>query len=571
MTCRASQRGATRAAILCIAAALGWSIPAFGQNIPVQTREQLDIGREAAERLRERERADFSTETPQTEDDATAIDDASGAVTFRLEAVTFDGSTLYTPERLGTISESFVGTDITLGGLREIADRVEALYRGDGYVATRVIVPPQTIRNGRVTMQVFEGKIIHYEINGDIGPVKQQIARLLDNLLTDEPARQADIERYMLLARDLPGISLTGTLRNAGDSAPGGVVLVVDTALKSIDAFVNTANQSAEPTGPYTLNGGASSNSKTEFGERIGGILAMPYQVGEQMTAYGIYEQSLGNDGLMGRFEITASQARPGDLLDDLNLRTVTLIASAELEYPLVRSRNFSLWDRAGVEFLNEETSLDGVELFEDQFKVLYGGLRGVLNVPLGGQFQFDLLGRAGLDFLGHSTSNSRFDAQTDFALFRGEASFAQPLPPFFEMFLAFRGQLADRPLPSAEEFSLGELTIGRGYEPGTITGDSGFGMVGEVRYFTPGVEATWLDEFQVFGFFDYGRVYDRGNPTQNPDGFEELYSAGFGSRVRMFEDVFGEVYVAFPLTVGLSTSDFRPEPGLRFNLTKFF
>ena len=38
-------------------------------------------------------------------------------------------------------------------------------------------------------------KIIHYEINGEIGDVKKRIAMFLDNLLTDKPAQAGWLNR----------------------------------------------------------------------------------------------------------------------------------------------------------------------------------------------------------------------------------------------------------------------------------------------------------------------------------------------------------------------------------------
>ena len=124
-------------------------------------------------------------------------------------------ATVYSAEDLLPAYEEFLDQDVGIGELRVIADRIEQIYREDGFIAARVVVPPQTIEDGRPTFQVFEGRIVHYEINGDIGPVKELIAAYLENLITDKPARFDDIERYLLLARDIPGISLTGTLRPA--------------------------------------------------------------------------------------------------------------------------------------------------------------------------------------------------------------------------------------------------------------------------------------------------------------------------------------------------------------------
>ena len=194
---------------------------------------------------------------PVEEEQAPAPLAEPSALSFILRGVSIENATIYSEAELRPIYEPFLGTEVTLGGLREIANRIENRYRDDGYVATRVIIPPQAITDGVPTLEVYEGKIIYYEINGDIGPVKKRIARLLDNLITGEPARWSELERYLLLARDLPGISLTGTLRSAGESAPGGIILVVDTARKAVDGFVGSQNLNAESTGPFTIAGGA--------------------------------------------------------------------------------------------------------------------------------------------------------------------------------------------------------------------------------------------------------------------------------------------------------------------------
>ena len=47
---------------------------------------------------------------------------------------------------------------------------------------------------------------------------------------------------------------------------------------------------------------------------------------------------------------------------------------------------------------------------------------------------------------------------------------------------LSPRAQYSDDPLFAFEEFSGGNYTAGRGYDPGIITGDSGFGFQSEVR-----------------------------------------------------------------------------------------
>ena len=540
-------------------------VPSLGQIAP--SRQELEEQFEPE--TRPGPAPEFGVEE---EEPAPVALDETAAYSFVLRGLDVANATVYDDDDFRDIYESFLDTEVTIGGLREIANRIEAQYRDDGYVATRVIIPPQAIAGGIARLEVFEGKIIHYEINGEIGPVKKQIARLLDNLLTDEPARWSELERYLLLARDLPGISLTGTLRPAGETAPGGVILVVDTARKAVDGFVSLQNRNAEPTGTFTISGGLALNSNTEYAERLGAVALLALEVPEQVSGFLSYEQSLGNDGL--RFALSAIHgfSEPRDALKTLDLVSNTTILTAELEYPIVRSRRFSLWTRGGFEYEDERVSVGTPhqELYDDQLRIIYGGARMIALPPLGGVTQFDVEVRQGLSQFG-AFAASKPDASEDFTLIQAQASHRQPIPPFFEIYLEARAQRASEPLPSLEEMSLGELTIGRGFEPGSLTGDSGFGLRGELRYFPPGLETWWLQDFSAFAFADYGRVDDFGNPTANPDGFEELASLGFGVRFQAFETVIGEFYYAQPLTKALETADREPNGGVKFTLTKFF
>ena len=481
-------------------------------------------------------------------------------------------------EAIREIFEPFIGTDITIGGLREIGNRIEELYRDDGFLATRVIIPPQTIENGIAQLQVHEGRIIHYEVNGDIGPVKKKIASLLDNLITDKAARRTDVERYLLLARDLPGISLTGTLRSAGDNLPGGVILVVDTARKANDGFVELQNRNAQSTGPFTLAGGVAANSNSEYAERIGGIVLASIDVPEQFSGFGTAEMSLGNDGLVVRLEAIHGLVEPGNLLADLDLNVTSSSLLVETEYPMVRSRRFSLWTRGGLELTDTRTSLgdkpNDDELYDDQLRVLFAGARGLWLAPLDAQMIFDIEFRKSMDFLGASTGpslgRSRVDSPVDdYALVRAEVSYAQPILQAFELYGRAGFQISDVPLPVYEEVVLGEFTYGRGYEPGSIVGDRGFGFAGEIRFFPPGRDFSWLDRLEVYGFIDYGRVYDIGMPTGRE--YEDLTSVGFGTRFQALESLYGDFYLAMPQTVGLSTLGVKPKPGVKFTLTQFF
>lgn len=519
-----------------------------------------------------------------TEAQPEAAEQMAETFTFQLNGVNITRATVYDESDFAPLYEDFVGTEVTLGNLREIADRIEALYRDDGYVATRAIIPPQTISDGIPTIEVYEGQVVYYEINGEIGPVKKQIAKLLDNMITGKPARWSELERWLLLARDLPGISLTGTLRSAGDTAPGGVVVVIDTARKPIDGFVNFQNLSADPTGPVTLSGGLAFNSNTEVAERVGFVaLNTVIQPTEQVSGFMSYQQSLGGDGLLLKASGTRTKSHPGAELKNARIETNSLVLNVQLEYPLFRGRRFSLWTRGGFEYIDQDsmTGKDS-EIFDDQVRVFFGGLRGIWRPWGGGLTQFDLEVRQGLKTYGASTTNStttptgsrsRSDAEPDFLLFRGELEHLQPLGPLWAIDLRGVGQYSNKPLTSVEEMALGDLTIGRGYEAGSVTGDSGYGVASELRFSTPDFVSEplqkYIDRVEIYGFFDYARVFDKNTPFS--ESFQDVASTGFGVRIQALRTFYADFYYAIPLQKGLEIESHEPGNGLYFNLTKYF
>lgn len=538
----------------------------------VISREQVQIG-DSAPKVPVKPEGAAPSEPPTAQAPA-----ANPSVNFTLTGLEIVNATVYDPTDFEPLYADLVGAQVSLTQLRGIADAIQQKYRDDGYLATRVIIPPQAIANGKPKFDVYEGKIIYYEIKGEIGEVKKQIARLLDNLITDKPAKWSELERYLLLARDLPGISLTGTLRSAGDTAPGGVILVVEAARKAVDGFVNAANRNAETTGPYTLSGGIALNSNTEYAERLGAVALTTVDPLEQLSGFLSYEQSIGSDGLIVRATGTRSISEPGNSLDPVNLVSNASIANLTFEYPIVRSREFSLWTKGGFEYIDQRLFSDGGELFDDQLRVFFAGFRGTWIPPLIGgltQFQGDV--RQGLTSYGASRTassrRSRNDAEPDYTIVRVKLEHTQPLFAALSTNVRAIGQLSSEPTSSFEEFSLGELTVGRGFDPGALTGEAGFGVAFELRASDPSLIAKELQDYvqnvEVYGFFDYGQVYDRDSAL--PEDFQDLASAGFGIRIRAFDNLLADFYYAQPVIDALSTSARRPNGSVRFNVTKFF
>ena len=92
------------------------------------------------------------------------------------------------------------------------------LYRSDGYVLSTVSVSHR--RKLRLRFEVTEGRIASVKLDGDIGPAGTQVLRFLNRLTEKQPIRfWATLERYLLLAQDVPGVDDPGGAGTIGGSA----------------------------------------------------------------------------------------------------------------------------------------------------------------------------------------------------------------------------------------------------------------------------------------------------------------------------------------------------------------
>ena len=82
--------------------------------------------------------------------------------------------------------QHMLGKQVSLAELVDLANRLTAKYRQDGYLLTQVVVPEQSIEGGKVRLQVIEGYLEHVQIKGTVdGPrvrVEELLAPLTENV-----------------------------------------------------------------------------------------------------------------------------------------------------------------------------------------------------------------------------------------------------------------------------------------------------------------------------------------------------------------------------------------------------
>ncbi|MCX8501741.1 MAG: hypothetical protein ORO03_08640, partial [Alphaproteobacteria bacterium] len=138
---------------------------------------------------------------PETPSTATV---AEGTITQFL-GVSIEGSTVYSDAELQSIVAPLIGKRAEVGKLYEAARIITDKYRKDGYFLSQALVPDQTISDGYYRIRVIEGYVSDVLIQGDVGYVESLVRRYLAKIPGNVPIKLATVERYLLLARDIPG------------------------------------------------------------------------------------------------------------------------------------------------------------------------------------------------------------------------------------------------------------------------------------------------------------------------------------------------------------------------------
>ena len=77
---------------------------------------------------------------------------------------------------------------------------------------SKAVVPPQQIERGIIRIDVIEGFVDKVTFQGDVTGPKALLNRYRKKLLNSKPLLSKDLERYLLLVDDLPGLSVKSVL-----------------------------------------------------------------------------------------------------------------------------------------------------------------------------------------------------------------------------------------------------------------------------------------------------------------------------------------------------------------------
>ncbi len=217
---------------------------------------------------------------------------------------------------------------------------------------------------------------------------------------------------------------------------------------------------------------------------------------------------------------------------------------------PFTHDRSRVIFARGNGSF--QKIGMDGVQLF---YIDGYGEIRKGLNV-LGGRKAGEIVG---------GFAPSRFEGDPEALVLRGEFSAGVALVPgLINIDAQAFGQWANHPLLNLEEFSIGNFTYGRGYDPGANGGDRA--LAGRIE---PRFSFGQIGPFRVAasGFFDWAHIWNL-DASAGLEANRTLKSVGGGLRIELPGRALLEVLYAKPLDRVLASDPERPTNRLLISLT---
>lgn len=418
-----------------------------------------------------------------------------------IQSFQFVGNTLLSSDQLSAALFTFVKRNLSFEDLQRAADAVAMTYREAGWVV-RVYLPEQDISSGLVTLQVVEARFGGLRFEGEapklVSPLEIQSYFEAQQQLGKTLNANA-LDRALLLADDLPGVSIAGTLVPGPQDNETSLILNT-TDEPMIYGDISLDNNGARSTGSDRVMLNMNFTSPGQRGELVSLNLLQSKGSAYSRIAFSVPD---GYNGL--RLGINAS-TMTYKVIDGPATNSTSQIQGGsnsmglDMNYPLLRSRLANLYWSGGVDnktFFNEDTQVRSeyastvwrLGLSGNRFDDQGGGGANTASVQMvRGQLE-DMKAHNLLDTIDRSFNKVNYSLSRQ-----------QTLTTDHSLLLAMNGQYATKVLDSSEKFYIGGAQTVRAYPVGELGGDRGHVLSSEWRW---RLAAAWT----VAAFVDTGRV----------------------------------------------------------------
>lgn len=478
-----------------------------------------------------------------------AFPDVPDTITVR--AFVVDGSTVFSAAELRDLTRPYENRPISTVELFQARSAISQHYIRQGYINSGAYIPPQTLRDGVVRIQVLEGGLADIEVMGtgrlDPAYVRQRLAiagrtplnrdRLLSalqllqqNLLIDSLAAELSASPQPGLSRlsvrivpadtvdvtlqtDNRRVSSTGSFERGirveqGNLLGGGDRLGLDYFNSDGSDEVNASYEI--PLGPRDTT------LRLRYRSFASRIIQPPLDASNITSQAQTYDLTVRHPLVKTPTEeiatgLTVSRQSSRTLLDGTNTVDVTDIDENGRPRLVQRDRIFATADDRG------RTRVSAVRWFQEWVK------RGDRQA-FAARSQFSL----GVDWFDATDNSDRGLPDGQFFTWRTQAEWVRRWSDDLTLFARADVQLADRALLGLEQFAVGGVRSVRGYPQNALIGDNGVAVSAELRW--PVYRDRRSDStLSLIPFIDIGAVWNEDGSRPGNSAVNTAIGTGLG------------------------------------------
>ena len=471
---------------------------------------------------------------------------------FNVFEFKIDGNTVLNTGKIEEAVYPFLGEAKTFEDVEKARQALEKTYQDAGYLTVSISIPQQEVGDGLVKLLVTEGKVERLRVTESkytsLAEVKSRVTEFEEGKVPNFPVAQQQLGTVNRGQNRL----VTPILRPGKSSGKVEVDLKVQDQLP-LHGSLELNDKYSKDTSHTRLNGSVRYENLWQKDHSIGiSFQVSPENLNETKVISGTYLIPRMNGDYFAAYGVISKSSI--STVGDINVIGNGYIAGARYIHPLPQLDNYFQSLTFGADYKNfKETVKTGAEDFQTPIAYSsallgYDGTYQSTGQSKSFQTQLNMTLNLGLRGLNSQEEfrNKRFLAEPNYGYLKFDIKHTQKLAYNWSLQAKLGGQLANDPLISAEQFTVGGADSVRGYTESAALGDNGVSASAELR--TPPlikfVKNAWLadtiKELYGYTFIDYGHVniYEPIGQKASSD----IASVGLGIKLKATKGLFANV-----------------------------
>jgi hemolysin activation/secretion protein len=266
-----------------------------------------------------------------------------GATRVQVKAFEFVGNRLMTEAELKALAAPWVGKSLDMASLQAVAAAVGQAYRERGWVV-RSLLPRQEVKDGIIRIEIVEarfGKLTDDGTPSGRVSVEQVRAFVQNRLVHGEAVNTAPLDRGLMLADDLPGVTVSGRLVQGSQPNETDLALKI-TPEPLLVGNVGVDNFGSRSTGNARASANLGVNSPFGFGDQASGSLihtkGSDFVRADYTAPIGASGLRVGADASWFRYKLVQGDFQALDSRGDSSALGV------HVNYPIIRTRTHNFY-----------------------------------------------------------------------------------------------------------------------------------------------------------------------------------------------------------------------------------